>query len=464
VRRAAARGADHAKGAFMFAIRQRGSTVGREVLGGATTFMALSYILFVQVALLGGIGMDAGGVLAALCIASAAACFLMAVLADYPIALAPGMGENFFFLAVATAMGGWALGCAGWQAALALVVASGVLFLLLSTVGIRARVLNAIPDALKGGIAAGIGLLIARVGIDHSGLPAAMRADVVRGFWGNEQVWVALIGLGATLLLLAVRLRGAILLGIAAATAASLALGRTSWQFPFETPSGLADTAGGCVAGFRGLWTGLTGGRTVDVIAFLLVLVMLDLFDTVGTLVGVARPAGLMQAGRLPRAARALAADAAGTTIGGLLGSSTITSYVESITGVQAGARTGLASVVTGVLLLAAMFCGPLIDVVLGDFGGTGAGRTFPTLAAALIVVGAMMLRSIRELDWDDVTEYLPAFLAVVVMPLTHSIAAGIAAGFVGYAFAKLVSGRPRECPALVYVFAVLWILRYVLY
>ncbi len=448
----------------MFLIRQRSSTVGREILGGVTTFLAMSYIVFVQVGLLSSekVGMDGGGVLMAMCIASAAACFLMALLANYPIALAPGMGENFFFVAIAGTIGGWGLAsAAGWEVALALTAIGGAIFLALSFVGLRSSILNSIPDALKSGIAAGIGLLIARIGIENANLPAAY-GDKFGGFLNNPAVWVALVGLAVTLALLAFKVRGAILVGILAATAMAVMLGKASFHGVLAMPGGLDKTVAGFGRGLSGVVEAFSSTRAMEMVAFLAVLLMMDLFDTVGTLVGVAGRAGLMKNGRLPRAERALAADAAGTVIGGCLGSSTVTSYVESVTGVESGARTGLAAIVTGLCLLGAMFCKPIVDMVMGEFAGAN-GAIFPTVAAALIVVGAMMLRAVREIDWNDATEFIPAFLTLLVMAMTYSIADGIAIGFVSYAFGKLVTGKFRKCPLMVYVFAVLFVLRYLI-
>lgn len=445
----------------MFDISRRGSTVGREVLGGITTFMAMSYIIFVQYGLLSEVGMDPRGVMIATCVASAAACFLMAGLANYPIALAPGMGENFFFVAIAGTMGAWTITASvmGWHMALALTVLAGAFFLLVSVFGLRAKVLNAIPDALKSGISAGIGLLIARVGFDWANFGEALAPEALGGFARHPEAWVALIGLAVTLGLLAFRVRGAILIGILVTTAVAVAVGRAELQNPIGRPEGLYTTAGGFYVGLEGLWSALPK-YWLDILTMGFILLFMDLFDTIGTLVGVAKRAGLMRDGSLPRAEGALAADAAGTVIGGCLGTSTVTSYIESITGVTAGARTGLATAVTGVCMLAAMFFQPLAETVTGAFGGN---QLFPTLAPALIVVGAMMLRTVRDLDWDDVTEYLPAFLTIITMPLTRSISAGIAIGFASYAVAKLLRGRPRECPVLVYVFTVLFAAQYVL-
>ncbi|MDY7010418.1 MAG: NCS2 family permease [Planctomycetota bacterium] len=444
----------------MFGIKDRGSTVGREVLGGVTTFMAMSYILFVQVGLLGskGVGMDDGGVLMAMCISAGIACILMGIWANYPIALAPGMGENFIFVGFAGAMAGWSMGYLGWQMALALTALAGVIFLLLSTVGFRSRVLNAIPDSLKSGIAAGIGLFIAVIGFSYGNLVVKNPDGLVMfpGFSGNIEAWLTLIGLGITIALLAFRIRGAILIGILATTGIALLWGQTQWRAPVSMPGGLGETAGGLVPGFANLWSALPG-HWIEIVTMIFILLFMDLFDTVGTLVGVAKRAGLMHNGKLPRAEKALAADAAGTVIGGCLGSSTVTSYIESVTGVQDGARTGLAAVITGLCLMAAMFFGPLVQMVMGEFGF----GKYPMIAPALIIVGAMMLRAIRDINWDDVTEYIPAFLTMVTMPLAYSISAGIAIGFVSYAFGKLVTGRVKECPIIVYVFAVLFVIQY---
>ncbi|MFW6066317.1 MAG: NCS2 family permease, partial [Planctomycetota bacterium] len=395
-------------------------------------------------------------------VASAAACFLMGWLANYPIVLAPGMGENFFFVAIAGAMGAWTIAsadAAGWHMALALTVLAGVFFLLVSAFGLRARVLNSIPDALKSGISAGIGLLIARVGFDWANFAEALAPTELGGFARHPEAWLALIGLVITLGLLAFRVRGAILIGILITTGIAAAMGRAEWQNPIGRPEGLYATAGGFYLGLEGLWSALPK-YWLDILTMGFILLFMDLFDTVGTLVGVAKRAGLMRDGSLPKAERALAADAAGTVVGGCLGTSTVTSYIESITGVTSGARSGLAAVVTGLCMLAAIFFQPLAETVTGAFGGN---QLFPTLSAALIVVGAMMLRTVRDLNWDDVTEYLPAFLTIITMPLTHSISAGIAIGFAAYAIAKLLRGRPRECPALVYVFTLLFAAQYVL-
>ncbi|MCK4601830.1 MAG: NCS2 family permease, partial [Phycisphaerae bacterium] len=339
-------------------------------LGGATTFMAMSYIIFVQIGLLGGkdVGMDAGGVMMATCLAAAAASILMGLLANYPIALAPGMGENFFFaITIVPAAAAWGFGT-GWQVGLALVAFSGIVFLLLSVVGFRSRVLNAIPDALKSGIAAGIGIFIAVVGFNYGNLATKGDGGALLKFPGlasNPVAWITLIGLAVTLALIAFRIRGAILLGILISTGVALAMDQVKWcGLPVAWPSGIDKTAGGFIHGFEGLWKALSTANVLEMLAFAFILLFMDLFDTVGTLVGVSKRAGLIKDGRLPKAERALAADAAGTVIGASLGTSTVTSYIESITGVQAGARTGLAAVVTGILMAGAIFFQPLAKMI----------------------------------------------------------------------------------------------------
>ena len=448
----------------MFEIRQRGSTVAREVLGGLTTFGAMSYIIFVQPFFLVNAGMDAGGVMMATCISVAVASVLMGLWANYPIALAPGMGLNAFFVFVLVpALAKWQLGV-GWQMGLALTLIAGLIFLALSFVGFRSAVLNSLPDALKSGIAAGIGLFIAVIGLADGNLIRAGGGLVeFAGFQNNPVAILTLVGLGVTMVLMALRVRGAILLGILVTTGVAVATGQVHWcGNPVDLPGGLDKTAGGALAGMAGIWAALSTEHAIDVLIFAFVLLFIDLFDTVGTLVGVASRAGLMKDGKLPKAERALSADAAGTVVGACLGTSTVTSYIESITGVAVGARTGLAAIVTGVLFLVAMFFQPLVAMIGKGIEIAPNVSKNPMIAPALILVGAIMLRSIREVNWEDVTEYVPAFLTLVVIPMTYSISAGIAIGFVSYAIGKIATRRFRECPVMVYVLAALFVLRYI--
>ncbi len=437
-----------------FKLREHGTTFQREVLGGITTFLAMSYIIFVQPGVLAAAGMDFRAVLAATCLAGAASTLLMGLVANYPVALAPGMGENFFFAYTLCGVVPLGFGLT-WQQGLAVVLLAGIFFVALTLTGLRARVVNSIPNSLKCSIAAGIGLFITFIGLECGGLVVASPGTLVRmGDVRQPAVLATVSGLLLIVVLLSFRVRGAILLGILATTAICATLGLVHYQGLFSMQLHLAPT----------FWKfdlrGLLKVPPTRLAAAVFVLFYLALFDTVGTLVGVGHQAGLVREGKLPRVDRALFADAVGTTVGAALGTSTITCYIESAAGVSDGARTGLASVVTSVLLAASLFFSPLASMI---GGGVKVGQSviYPTLAPALIVVGAMMLKPLRDLRWDDPTEYLPAFLALVGIPLTFSIADGIALGLITYAVAKLVTGRGRECPPLTYVFAALFVVQF---
>jgi AGZA family xanthine/uracil permease-like MFS transporter len=443
-----------------FQLEAHGTTLRREVTGGVTTYLAMSYIIFVQPGVLSQAGMDFRAVLYATCLSAALATFLMGLLANYPVALAPGMGENFFFVFTlcATAPLGFGL---TWQQALAAVLVAGLFFILLTLSGIRSKIIDSIPSSLKAGIAAGIGLFITLIGLEYSNLIVSSPSTLVRlGDFRHPVALVSVLGLLAMIVLLAYRVRGAVLLGIVATTALAAGFGLVRYHGMVATGIHLAPT----------FWKfdlrGLLGVHPATLAAAIFVLLYLALFDTVGTLVGVGQQAGLLREGKLPRSGRALFSDAVGTTLGAALGTSTVTCYIESAAGVSDGARTGLANMVTGGLLLASMFFSPLASMIGGgvSVGTDAAGAPilrYPTLAPALIVVGAMMLKVVKELPWEDPTEYLPAFLTLVGIPLTFSIASGIAFGFISYAVGKLATGRGRECPALTYVFAALFVVQF---
>jgi len=422
----------------------------------------MSYIIFVQPGVLSQAGMDFRSVMYATCLAAALATFLMGLLANYPVALAPGMGENFFF--VYTLCGVVPLGFGlTWQQALAAVLVAGIFFILLTLSGIRSKIIDSIPNSLKCGIAAGIGLFITLIGLEYGNLVVSSPATLVRlGDFRHPVALVSVLGLLVMIVLLAYRVRGAILLGILTTTVIAAGFGLIHYQGVFSADLSLAPT----------LWKfdlrGLFGVHPATLATAVFVLLYLALFDTVGTLVGVGQQAGLLREGKLPRSGRALFSDAVGTTMGAALGTSTVTCYIESAAGVSDGARTGLANMVTGAFLLAAMFFSPLASMIGGGVTvGTDASGSplvrYPTLAPALIVVGAMMLKVVRELQWEDATEYLPAFLTIVGIPLTFSIASGIAFGFVSYAVAKLATGRWRECPTLTYTFAALFVVQFLI-
>ena len=432
------------------------------MIGGITTFLAMSYIIFVNPGVLSQAGMDFRAVLYATCLASALATFLMGLLANYPVALAPGMGENFLF--VFTLCGAVPLGFGlTWQQALAAVLVAGLFFIALTLSGLRSKIIDSIPNALKTGIAAGIGLFITLIGLEYGNLIVSSPSTLVRlGDFRQPAALVSILGLLIMIVLLAYRIRGAILLGILATTAIAAGFGLVHYHGIFSTDFQLAPT----------FWKfdlrGLLHIHPATLATTVFVLLYLALFDTVGTLVGVGQQAGLLREGKLLRSGKALFADAAGTTLGAALGTSTVTCYIESAAGVSDGARTGLANLVTGALLLLAMLFSPLAAMIGGGVavGADAAGHPilrYPTLAPALIVVGAMMLKIVKDLPWEDPTEYLPAFLTLVGIPLTFSVASGIAFGFISYAVAKLATGRGRECPLLTYVFAALFVVQFLL-
>jgi AGZA family xanthine/uracil permease-like MFS transporter len=445
-----------------FDVAGRGSTVGREALGGLSTFLALSYILFVQPGLLAQAGMDARAVFYGTCLASALATLLMALIANYPIALAPGMGENFFFVYTLCAAAPLGFGFT-WPQALAATFLAGVVFMGLAVFGLRERVVNSMPASLKAGIAAGIGLFITFIGLQYGNLIVPHPGTLVSlGNIRHPAALVTIIGLLVAITLVARRIRGALLAGILAATAAALALGLVRYHGVVSTDFRLSPVL------FRLDFAGLFGRPAAAVATGIFILFFLALFDTVGTLVGLAQQAGMLKEGRVPNAERALFADAAGSAAGACLGSTTITCYIESAAGIGEGARTGLANLVTAALFLAAILFGPLVSMIGGGVvaGNDAAGHPiirYPTIAPALILVGSMMLRTVTEIDWQEPTEFIPAFLTLVGIPLTFSISTGVALGFITYAVAKLVTGRARQCPALVYIFAALFIVMLVL-
>jgi AGZA family xanthine/uracil permease-like MFS transporter len=438
--------------AWLNHLRSRGTDVRTEVIGGATTFVTLSYIIFVQPAVLSTTGMDSGAVMAATCIASGLATLLMGLWANYPIAVAPAMGHNFYFAFMVcgpVAAGG--LGYS-WQVALGANFIAGVIFLVLSLVGLRERLLDAIPVSLVHAIAAGIGLLIALVGFEWAGLVRPAPGTFIA--LGDLHQPVVLIAMGGTLLtaaLVARGNRGAILVGTLATGLTAALLGLVPYHGLVAPPPSLAPTFGQLA---------LREALRPDLIAVIFVLFFLGLFDTVGTLVGVAAQAGFLEDGRLPRAREAMATDAVGTMVGTVLGTSTVTAYVESSAGVQAGARTGLANLVTAGLLMAALFCAPLAQMA-GEGVRVGEATLYPIVAPALIIVGSFMIRAVTHIDFSDAPAACASFVTVVAMPFAFSITEGIAFGFITYALLMLATGRGREVHPLLYVCAVLFVLRY---
>jgi AGZA family xanthine/uracil permease-like MFS transporter len=425
----------------MFQLRAHGTRVPTEIRAGVVTFATMAYIVFVQPAVLSGAGMDFGAVMTVTCLAAAAGTLIMAFAANLPIALAPGMGENFFFVSVAT---GAATGVAvGWRAALAAVFVSGALFLVLGAFRLRERVFAAVPPSLKHAIAGGIGLFIAFIGLKEAGLVVAAPGALVR--LGNLRAPATLLALGGLALTCALHVRRvawALLAGMLATAGAGVALGLIRYRGIAGLPPSPAPILGQLDLAALG------DARMAPVVATFLFMV---LFDTVGTLIGVGAQTGLAVDRKL---GRAFLADAAATTLGATLGTSTVTVYVESAAGVAAGGRTGLAAVTTAALFLVALVLSPLVEMVGGDVGGL-----HPVTAPALILVGSLMARGLRAVEWDDAAEAIPAFLVVVGVPLTFSIADGLALGFIAHPLLRAATGRRPG--ALLTAIAALFALRY---
>jgi len=421
-----------------FGLREHDTTVRTEVLAGCTTFLTMAYIMFVNPDILSQAGMDKGAVFVATCVASALATGIMALYANYPLALAPGMGLNAFFT-FGVVMGMHYT----WQVALGAVFISGVLFFILSVTKVREWVVDAIPQSQKLAISAGIGMFLALIALHISGVVVKSDATMVSlGAIGSKETLLAIGGFFVMIALDRLKVPGAIIIAILATTAAAIAVGVSKFGGIVSMPPSLAPTF---------LQLDLIGALNTGAITIIFVFFFVDLFDNTGTLVGVAQRAGLIGTdGKVPRLGKVFMADSTATIAGSLLGTSTVTSYIESAAGVRAGGRTGLVGLVVAILFLLSLFLSPLA-------GAVPACATAP----ALLFVGCLMARGIADLDWDDVTEYVPAMVTALAMPFTFSIANGIALGFVTFAAVKLLSGRFSEAKPAVLVLAVLFVIRF---
>jgi len=439
-----------------FSIKARGSSIPREVLAGITTFLTMSYILIVQPTVLSKdfagnpTGLDPGAVLLATCLASAVATAMMGLYAKLPIALAPGMGQNFFFVTVIVALGsGTGLAASGeaapWQAALGIVLVAGLVFLLMTALGLRDAVLRVMSPSMRSAIAVGIGLFIAFIGLqkagvvgDHPGSLVALNASSLRTvdaaiFWSTLLV---------TFALMVRRVPASILIGMVVATVAALVTGKIQIAQIF----GLPEIQTSAVFQFD-----VRAAFTLVGLTYVAVFLFMDIFDTTGTLIAVTEQAGLADEladnNGQPTMRKAMLADAVGTVFGACVGTSTVTSYIESATGVEQGGRTGLTALTVAVLFLLAIFFSPLI-IALGGYA--------PITAPALVVVGTMMFRSVRSIDWSDDTESIPAFLVIIGIPLFFSIADGIALGMIVWPILKLARGKFADVPWQAWVLATL--------
>ncbi len=433
----------------IFGLRAAGSTIGREALGGFATFLTMAYILVVNPAILSTTGMPLAGAVAATALSAAFATLAMGLFANYPVALAPGMGLNAFF-----AFGVCAAAGVPWPTALGIVFWTGIAFLALTLTGARAVLVRAMPRTLTHAGAAGIGLFIALLGFKQGGLVIADPNTLLTlGSLGSRPARLALFGLAITLILFARKRATAVFWGLAATALLAFSIGAV------EAPAQLFVWPSAALSALPGLDIDLWGALELRYLPLALTMLFFALFDTLGTLLAVGHQAGLTRAnGELPRLERALAADAAGMVGGALLGTSAVTSYIESGSGVASGARTGLASVFTSLFLFASLFFAPLVEVV-----GRGIDGASPITAPALILVGVLMVGAVREIDWRDPTEAAPAFVTMVLMPFTFHIAHGLAAGIVVFALVKLAAGRGREVHPLLYGLALLVVLRYAL-
>ena len=432
-----------------FKLQERNTTVSKEIIGGITTFLAMAYILAVNPSILSACGMSWGAVFTATALSAAIATFVMAFCANLPVALAPGLGLNAFFT-YTVVLG---MGCT-YQLALTAVLLEGILFIILSLCGVREAIIKSIPEGLKKAVAVGIGLFIAIIGLANAGIVSTETGTLI-GYvnftMANKTAIVAVIGLILTIVLYTLKVPGAILIGIIVTTIVGIPFGVTTIPENFRPLS--APSAPTVFAfDFKGIFCTTAGKFSFAVIGQFFVIfftfLFTDLFDTIGTLLGVAEQGNLKDSnGEVQNVKGALMADAVGTAVGACLGTSTVTSFVESSSGVAAGARTGLASVTTGILFLLALFLSPLFFLIPSA-----------ATAPALIFVGYLMMKSVVEIKFDDPTEGIPAFITIMTMPFSYSIAKGIQWGIISYVIAKCAGKKFKEIPVVTWILAVIFL------
>ena len=436
-----------------FKISERGSSVRAEIVGGVTTFFAMAYIIFVNPGLLSQTGMNSNGVMLATCISAAVGCLLTALLANAPFAQAPGMGLNAFFTFTVCFNMGYT-----WQEALAIVLLSGILFLVIAVSPLRSKIISSIPAFLKSAISAGIGLFIAFIGLLNvklvgfgAGVPALqfLVDDGAGNMVANTAGILTIIGLLITAILMAYKVKGAIVIGIIITTIIGFPMGET--HLPDAITMSVFKELG--EVAFKLDIPGVMAKGILPLVTAVISFALVDCFDTVGTLIGTAKNAGMTDKnGNLPGGDRALIADAIATCCGACLGTSTVTTFVESSTGISEGARTGLSSIVVGVLFLLACLLAPVAGIIPSA-----------ATAPALIIVGVLMIKGATDVNWGDFEEACPAFLTIAMMPFAYSISDGIGFGFISYSIIKLARGKAKEVPVLVYIISVLFILKYIL-
>ncbi|PIE61210.1 MAG: guanine permease [Desulfobacterales bacterium] len=425
-----------------FKLNEHNTNLRTEIVAGLTTFMTMAYILAVNPDIMSAAGMDKAALFTATALSALVATLVMALVAKLPFALAPGMGLNAFFsFTVVLGMG------YPWEMALTAVFLEGMIFILLTFLNVREAIINAIPMSIKNAVSVGIGLFIAFIGLKSSGIIVKNEATLVTlGNMGNHAVWVAFIGILVSSVMLALNKKGALLAGIFIATLAGIPLGVTHVNdlTLFSVPPSLSPIF------FKFDFSKIF---TADMAVVLFTFLFIDMFDTVGTLVGVGAKAGLLdEKGRLPRAKSALMADAVGTTFGAMVGTSTVTTFVESAAGVAEGGRTGLTSLTVAVLFFLSLFLSPLFLMIPSS-----------ATASTLVMVGFFMLSPIRDIDLEDTTEALPAFITFLMMPLTYSISEGIVFGMLSYVAMKVLSGKQKEVSPMMAVIALIFVLKFII-
>lgn len=422
-----------------FKLKENGTDVKTEVLAGFTTFLTMAYIIFVNPQILSATGMDQGALFVATCIAAALGSAMMGIIANYPIALAPGMGLNAYFTySVVLGMN------YPWQVALGAVFISGIIFLILSILPVREYIVNSIPRSLKMAIPAGIGLFLGFIGLQEAGIVATHPVTLVTvGDLHKPTTILAILGFFLIVGLDALKVKGHVIIGILAVAIIGILMGLSSFGGVLSTPPSLAPLF---------LQLDIAGALNIGLVTIVFAFLFVDLFDNTGTLIAVANQAGLIdKQGKLPRIGKALLVDSSAAIAGSLLGTSTTTSYIESASGVRAGGRTGLTAIIVALLFLASLFFSPLA-------GSIPAYATAP----ALVYVALLMMRSLIEINWDDVTESAPALVTAIIMPLTFSIAEGIAFGFISYTAIKIVSGRFKDLNVAMVILSIAFIAKFI--
>lgn len=434
-----------------FKISERQSNIKTEIIAGITTFLTMAYIIFVEPAVLQIAGMDFGAVMTATCLGAALICILMGLIANYPIAGAPLMGENFFFVfTIVIAMK------FSWQAALTAVFIEGILFLILTSLKLREIIIDSIPESLKQAMAVAIGLFISFIGLKWSGIVVSNPSTSVSlGNLKSPAVVLAVIGLFITSALLIKKIKGSFLWGIIITTVIGIPMGIVKYEGIVSIPPSISPV-------FLKFDFSFITNFNFWIVVF--VLLYMEIFDTIGTIIGIAQEGGFIENNKIPNASKILFVDALGTSVGAALGTSTISSYIESSAGVTQGAKTGLTAITTGLLFLIALLFYPFVKMIGGGILLSENNVIYPVIAPVLILVGLLMLKNIKKIDFSDLSESISAYLTIMGVPLTYSIADGIAFGIISYPVIKLLTGKAKEISLTMYILAIVFIVKYIFF